>query len=206
MANNWTLKGLIGFAYRVQNTQIFEGPPWLDSDRFDVAAKAEEGSIPDTLPLNSDELPPIRYLIQTLLTERFNLKLHREVREMPTLELVIAKSGAKLQRVTSPVVAPDLGARHINAKSITLKALCVALTQNLRRTVVDKTGLDGTYQVHLEWGVDLADARDAGTTLPADAGPSIFTAIEEQLGLRLESRKTLTEVLIVDSAEKPLPD
>src|SRR5262249_50965847 len=150
MANNWTLKGLIAYAYRVQNNQIFEGPPWLDSDRFDVAAKAEEG-IPDT-GLSNDELPPIRYLVQTLLAERFNLKLHREVREMPTFELVIAKSGSKLQKAESQTVAaPSLGARHIDAKSIPVRTLCLVLSQTLRRTVVDKTGLDGTYQVRLEW-------------------------------------------------------
>jgi uncharacterized protein (TIGR03435 family) len=71
---------------------------------------------------------------------------------------------------------------------------------------VDKTGLDDPYRVHLEWGVNVDNTPDAGTSVPAGAGPSIFTAIEEQLGLRLESRKTLTDVLIVDSADKPLPN
>jgi uncharacterized protein (TIGR03435 family) len=208
VANNWTLKRLIAYAYRVQDNQIFGGPPWVNSDRFDIVAKAEEGSIPDDdRPSNPGKLPPIRYLVQTLLAERFNLKLHRDVRELPTFELVIAKSGAKLQKADPQATGvPDLGARHIYAESITPRTLSAALSQELRRTVVDKTGLDDLYRVHLEWGVNMDNTPDAGTTVPADARPSIFTAIEEQLGLRLESRKTLTDVLIVDSADKPLPN
>src|SRR5215813_13348253 len=87
MANNWTLKRLIGYAYRVQDDRIFGGPAWVSTDRFDIAARAEEGSIPDDdRPSNPGELPPIRYLVQTLLAERFNLRLHRDVRELPTFE------------------------------------------------------------------------------------------------------------------------
>jgi uncharacterized protein (TIGR03435 family) len=141
------------------------------------------------------------------LAERFNLRLHREVRELPTFELVIAKNGPKLQKAEPQATGvPEIGSRHIIARSITIGGLCAALALDLSRTVVDKTGLDGTYQVQLEWGVNVDDTPDARTTVPADAGPSIFTAIEEKLGLRLESRKTLTNVLIVDSADKPLPD
>ena len=207
MANNWTLKRTIAYAYRVQDDQIFGGPPWVSSDRFDIAAKAEEGSITDDRPSNPGELPPIRYLVQTLLADRFNLKLHREVRELPTFELVIAKSGGKLQKAEPQATGvPEIGARHITARSITLGALCAALALDLRRTVVDKTGLDGTYEVQLEWGVNVDNTPDPGRIVPVDAGPSIFTAIEEQLGLRLESRKAPIQVLIVDSADAPLPD
>jgi uncharacterized protein (TIGR03435 family) len=207
-ANNWTLKGLIGFAYRVQGDQIFGGPPWIDSDRFEVAAKAEEGSIPDDdRPASPDELPPIRYLIQTLLAERFNLKLHRDVRDLSVFELGIAKNGPKLQKTESETsVAPQIGARHIYAKSITVKAFCAALALDLRRAVMDKTGLEGTYQIHLEWSGNLTDSRDPAASSSVEDGASIFTAIEEQLGLRLESRKTGTPVIIVDSADKLLPD
>jgi uncharacterized protein (TIGR03435 family) len=206
MANNWTLKGLIGYAYRVQDDQISGGPPWVSSDRFDIVAKAEEGSIPDDAPSSPGGLPPIRYLVQTLLAERFNLKLHQDVRELPTFELMIAKSGSKLQMVEPQDGVPEIGVRHIDAKSISIGGFCAALALELRRTVVNKTGLDGTYQVHLEWGINLTESGDPGTRLPAAAGPTIFTAIEEQLGLRLESRKTPMQVLIVDSADKPQPN
>ena len=205
MANNWTLQKLIAYAYRVQGDQIFGGPAWVSTDKFDITAKAEVGSIPDDdRPANPGELPPVRYLVQTLLAERFNLKLHRDMRELSVFDLVIAKNGPKLQKADAEASgAPEISNRHIYAKSITVKALCAALALVLRRAVMDKTGLDGTFQIHFEWSGDVGDPAAA---LSVEGGPSIFTALEEQLGLRLESKKTPTEVLIVDSADKPLPN
>lgn len=204
---NWTLKRLMGMG--VQGTRSSPGhlglvPISLISLRKQRKA---EGTISDDRPASSDELPPTRYLVQTLLAERFNLKLHREMRDLTVFELVIAKNGPKLQKAVAVATGPpEIGVRHIYASSITVKTFCAALGLALQRAIRDKTGLDGTFQVHLEWSGNLNDTRDPAATSAADGGASIFTAIEEQLGLRLESRKTAASVIVVDSADKPLPD
>jgi uncharacterized protein (TIGR03435 family) len=205
MANNWTLKRLIAWAYRVPDDQIFGGPSWVSTDKFDITARAEEGAFPnDDRPASPDELPPSRYLVQRLLADRFNLKLHREVRELPVFELLIAKNRPKLQKPELETNGPpEIGSRHIYAKTISVEAFCASLALVLRRAVINKTGLDGLFQIHLEWSSNLTDPEG---TSPADGGPSIFTAIEEQLGLRLESGKTASRVIVVDSADKLMPD
>lgn len=208
MANNWTLKRLIAWAYRVPDDQIFGGPSWVSTDKFDITAKTAGGTFPDNdRPASPDELPPSRYLVQTLLAERFNMKLHREVRELPVFELMIAKKGPKLEKAEAGASGPpEIGSRHIYAKTITVKAFCATLALVLRRAVIDKTGLDGAFAIHFEWSGNLTDSGDPIATSSAEGGASIFTAIEEQLGLRLESRKTASSVIVVDSADKLLPD
>jgi uncharacterized protein (TIGR03435 family) len=192
MAKNWTLTKLIAYAYRVQGDQISGGPSWVSTDKFDITAKAEEGTIPEDGRLaNPNELPPIRYLVQTFLAERFNLKLHRDMRELPVFDLVIAKNGPKLQKAdTEASGAPEISRRHIYAKNITVKALGAALALVLGRAVMDKTGLDGTFQIHLEWSGNLTDSLDPAALSP-EGGPSYSLRLRSSLGFVLNRRKLL---------------
>jgi bla regulator protein BlaR1 len=182
---NASLKRLIWSAYDVRDFQIVGGPPWLDSGTFDIVAKPEG-------PTNQDQK---RAMQQKLLADRFHLKLHRENREMPVYELLVAKPGFKLREAANPRHGIAGRANAIESNGSNIAALAETLARKLRRTVLDKTGLTGFYDYKLEFSLDPATD---GTALP-----SIFTALQEQLGLRLESAKGPVEILVVDHAEKP---
>jgi uncharacterized protein (TIGR03435 family) len=149
-------------------------------------------------------------MLQTLLSERFKLVFHREQRPIPGYRLVLAKSGLKAQ-----VSAPDRGSvghsqrGHIEAEGCTLAQLALKLAEALKQPVLDATGIAGRFDLKLEWTPDdlqakppSADQRPLGAPEPG-TGPSIFAALQEQLGLKLESSKIPAEVLVIDSAEKP---
>ena len=211
---NITVKMLIALAYRVREFQIAGGPGWIGSDRFDVEGKAEDPRAdPDQL----------RLMLQSLLEDRFQLKLHRQNKEAPIFALVVSKDGPKITLVpdqTSPTVngpaqpeaGPNRGAMRIGRGSlvgnaVTLSLFAQLLSQRLDRTVVDKTHLDGRFDIQLHWTPDVGEAAldPGGNPLPpADsAGPSIFTAIQDQLGLKLESTKGPVDLVIIDHVEKP---
>ena len=212
---NMTLKMLIALAYRVQEFRIVGGPRWIGFDRFDVEGKAEDPRAdPDQL----------RLMLQSLLEDRFQLKLHRENKEAPVYALVVAKDGPKIKLApdqTSPSVNgpaepgadPNRGAMRIGSGSlvgsaVTLSLFTRLLSQRLDRTVVDNTNLDGRFDIRLYWTPDVGEAAalDAGGNPlpPVDStGPSIFTAIQEQLGLRLVSTKGPVDLTIIDHVEKP---
>ena len=211
---NVTLKMLIAAAYRVQEFEIVGGPRWISSDRFDVEGKAEDPKAdPDQL----------RLMLQSLLEDRFQLKLHRENKEAPIYALVVAKDGPKIKRApdqaSPPVSGPAqqgagpirgairIGGGSLVGNAVTLSLFTRLLSQRLDRTVVDKTNLDGRFDIRLYWTPDVGEvALDPGGNPlpPADAtGPSIFTAIQEQLGLRLESTTGLVDLIIIDHVEKP---
>lgn len=191
---NLPLHTLILQAYGVLDFQIAGGPRWMTSDRFDIEANTGR---PDEIKLA--ELGP---LLQSLLADRFHLVAHKEMREMQTYELVIDKGGPKLQPTTG-VPAESMsgvnqrglsGTAKIIGSGVTMSALAYRLAGQqpfVGRTVVDKTGLTGFYDLTLEW--------EAGE----DAAPSILAALRSQLGLKLTSTKSLVEVLVIDSAEKP---
>jgi len=213
---NNPLTNLIGNAYRVPSYRMLGGPDWISSDRFDIQARAEGNPSKDQIML----------MLQTLLADRFKLKVHSETRELPAFTLTAAKSGIKLQPwkegscVTidpfNPPATPPPGGEKLencgnnlllpkgpnmqwHATKIDMKGLTGALSAIMRRTVIDKTGFTGTFDVNLEW------TRDQGPDISsADAtGPSIFTVLQEQLGLKLESAKGPVEVLVIDHVEKP---
>jgi uncharacterized protein (TIGR03435 family) len=211
---NVTLKMLIGFAWRLQEFQISGGPGWVGSDRFDVQGKAEDRNAdPDRL----------RLMLQSLLEDRFNLKSHRETKESTVYELAVGKGGPKIKLnpdQTSPDVngpaplgaGPNRGAIRIGAGSLTGNAVTLArftrfLSQRLDRTVVDKTNLAGSFDIQLQWTPDAGDNPfdPGGNALPpADSSrPSIFAAIQEQLGLKLESASAPVDVFVIDHVEKP---
>ncbi len=187
MYQGLSLLDLISDAKRVQKRQIF-GPDWLSSERFDILAvmPAEQ---------TNDQIPE---MLQALLEERFKLKTHDETKEMQIYRLVVAKDGAKLEK---PDQANGISGRSTKTTErvtaqVTLASFAEYLSQKLDRPVVDQTGLTGAYKIQLEWSPDTADA----------AGPSIFTAIQEQLGLRLAAAKTGVRVVVVDEIEKTPTD
>jgi uncharacterized protein (TIGR03435 family) len=213
-SENVSLRYLMLFAYGVQDFQITGAPEWTRTDRYDIQAKAE-GNPPGKVMAGP--------MLQTLLEDRFKLKLHRETKQLPVYELTVAKSGVKMRSskeggcvpwsLDSPPPLPlapgeqrtfcgfrgfgvDGQNRKLEVFGITMAELVAILQRSeLRRTIVDKTGLAGTFDVRMNWSLESASA--------ADAGPAIFTALQEQLGLRLEATKGPVEVIVVDHVEKP---
>jgi uncharacterized protein (TIGR03435 family) len=206
---NASLQMMIGFAYDVRNHQISGGPNWLDSAKFNVEAKA-----PSTIqiPPGPDGATQLRLMLQSLLAERFKLVVHRETREQQVYDLVVDKGGSKMKDSN---VAPDrpqglgmTGRGDLTGTGAPVPLLVNFLSQQLGRSVVDKTGLTGKYDFTLKRTPDPGTAAGpkAGddTAPPPDAsGPSIFTAVQNDLGLKLQSAKGPVEMLVIDSVEKP---
>jgi uncharacterized protein (TIGR03435 family) len=223
VATNVTLKTLMAVAYRLPESRIFGGPSWLTTDRWNVEAKAEEGSIPDAARLPDPTVTPTLMLMtQSLIENRFQLKLHREMRELPVYELFVTKAGLKMklsedQGSTSAPTLPQegrptprgflkMGVSEIEANGIPFANFIAGLAQQLRRPVIDKTGLKGLYDIKLQWTPELGPTSSGPEQAPPPAdssGPSVFTALQEQLGLRLESAKGPVEVIVIDSVQKP---
>lgn len=180
-----TLKRCIMGAYGVGPNLIAGGPPWLDSDRFEIAAKSEHAEDGDK---------ELMLMLRTLLAERFKLSVHRETRTMTALVLETAKNGPKLEKSEGGGATTNNGRGLIEAKNITMRRFAEVLSRQTDLPVVDHTGLEGAFNLKLEWARDSAKA---------DTGPSIFAALQEQLGLRLESRKMPIEILVIDHAERP---
>jgi uncharacterized protein (TIGR03435 family) len=220
VANHITLRRVIQFAYR-DNQQFIGGPDWVDSDRWNIEAKAPDGTVPPRASAFSMAVPDTTALMmQSLLEDRFKLKVHRETRELPVYELTVAKSGVKVKLSddqTPPAAilgggGPQrggplprggirLGRADLEAQAQTMAIFATALgALYVDRPVVDKTGLKGLYDIQLQWTPDRGLTATAPTTA---TGPTIFNALEEQLGLKLEAAKGPLPVLIIDSVQKP---
>lgn len=187
-ATGVSLRVLIQVAFRLKDYQVAGGPDWIGTDRYDILATAPEGFNP-----TQAQLKP---MLQALLTDRFQLKIHRETRELPAFALVPARNGSKLR--ATPVDGNkdiiSVGPGNLTGQGITMAGLADALAMESDRAIVDHTGMAGQYDVALRWTPEAAEQGTAGT--------SLFTAIQEQLGLRLESTKTGVEVFVIDSAQK----
>jgi uncharacterized protein (TIGR03435 family) len=198
-AVNVPLRHLLVNAYGIRPSLMFGLPPWASSLRYDVYAKITD---PDLKLLKSLSQAQRRAMIAAILADRFGLKAHTETKTLPVYELVIAKGGPKL----APSAHPDpLGLGKIDANKsdivatqLTLSQLAGNLSAPLDRTVIDSTGLTGQYDFRLRWTPDTVAAG-----APADAPPDLFTAIQEQLGLKLEPSKGPVETLIIDHVEQP---
>lgn len=189
-AFNVSLRLLIQFAYGVKDDEIAGGPGWLGTEKYDIAAEADSPS-----EFKEEELRP---MLQTLLADRFRLKVHRETRELTVYSLMVAKNGPKLAEHTgearsSTGTSYESGVLTMNATKASMASFANSLGRQLARTVIDSTGLRGEFDFKLEW----APAQTADSS-----SPSLFTAIQEQLGLKLESTKGPVEVVVIDSAEK----
>jgi uncharacterized protein (TIGR03435 family) len=217
-----TVKMLIQNAFRVRDFQITGGPGWINSDRFDIEAKVEN---PAEMTMESYPL-----LLQGLLAERLHLKTHTEKKELPIYELVVGKDGSKLKNVPEPPrpvpgtpppppPAPGgsmppgafrIGRGEMMGSAIPFDNFIQTLSSMLGRTVVNKTGFTGFFDLQMRWSPDPGETGPFGPVPgvtppppPDPTGPSIFTALQEQLGLRLESSKGPVDVLVIDSIEKP---
>ncbi|HEY4085760.1 MAG TPA: TIGR03435 family protein [Bryobacteraceae bacterium] len=175
------LQTFIKYAYSIDDVQISGGPPWLDRDFYEINGKAAR-------QITVEER---KQMLQSLLSDRFQLAVHRETRELPLYSMVLAKGGAKLQRGDAATRSSSSGATFLRG-TMDSGAWAAALTSTLHRTVIDNTALQGIWKFDLTW------AADDNT-----AGPSLFTALQEQPGLKMESTKGPVQVLVIDHAEKP---
>jgi uncharacterized protein (TIGR03435 family) len=198
------LRFFIQNAYDVRPFQILGAPDWINSAGYDIEAKAEENSNPDQM----------RLMMQSLLEDRFKMKVHRETRDLPVYELAAAKSGLKLPEPKEDSCASPCGRAvvrigrtggvQIRGGKIGMSELTRILTNLLGRTVIDKTGFTGIFDVQLGFALDDALAGLPHPPGPAEetSQPSVFVAVGE-LGLKLESAKGPVEMLVIDHVEKP---
>ena len=208
---NYTLQFLLRAAYRIQDFQIVNGPEWLTTTRFDLIGKT----------VTASGQPEIRIMLQALLMSRFKLRVHTETRELPVYELKIARSdGTFGPRLHSPSRCQNGGpspcdnkvlAGSISGAGIGMQALAVNLSVFLGRTVIDRTSFTGTFDCDLTWTPEFLpqglSSSDAPSGPPADpTRPPLPTALQDQLGLKLESTKGPVDVLVIDHVEHPTPD
>jgi uncharacterized protein (TIGR03435 family) len=187
-AKNIPIRLLISRAYGVAGSQISGGPGWIDSEKYDIDARAAT-----TSEMRADEVRPC---LQALLTERLKFKFHPETRQESVLSLVVAKGGPKFKEVSeagSPSISGSSGGgkASIVGKNVTIDRLAEYLSARAGHPVFNNTGLTARYNFSVEWAMDET----------ADSGPSIFTALEDQLGLKLSPTKGPVEVIAIDSAE-----
>ena len=201
-ARNVTLWELLYNAYDVRPADPVKGlPGWADSTRFDVEAKMDDSTLAALQKLPQQQQSQRRHLmLQSLLADRFQLRAHHEVAERPIYNLVIANTGFKLKDSQSNKSTGWVDARggqiHYLSSPISSLAFTVSNVAEVGRVVVDKTGLTGHYDITLTWTPEERLSAD-------DAGPSIFTALEEQLGLKLVSAKGPVDTIVVDHVEQP---
>jgi uncharacterized protein (TIGR03435 family) len=204
-AENISVIDLIHWAYEMPETRILGAPGWAHSAYFDIDAKADP-SIEQQLHNLTTEAgrKQKEEMVQALLADRFGLVVHIETRELPIYVLVVAKGGPKMGAVqeTGSYVNTGNGRIEVQMQN-SVAVLAEELSKAAGRDVVDKTGMTGRYHLKLQWTPDDAAAPSSGNGAASDSGPSLFTAIEEQLGLKLESAKGPVEVLVVDHVEMP---
>jgi uncharacterized protein (TIGR03435 family) len=186
--SNVTLKRCIMGAYGVGPSQIQGGPSWLDSDRYEIVAKSEQPDDGDAVLMT---------MLQSLLAERFKLTIHRESKLIDAFVLEVAKNGPKLERADAGESATSNARGLIDAKVMTMDRFAEVLSRQMDRPVVNHTRLEGIFNLKLEW------APETSAPDPADTRTSIFSAIQDQIGLRLRAQKTSIEVLMIEHAEKP---
>ena len=228
VASRVALRRVIQFAYR-DNQEFVGGPAWLDSDRWDIEGKAPEGTVlPSAGVLDIAKPDTIALMVQSLLEDRFKLKAHQEMRQLPLYELRVARGGPKVKLSEDQTVPKALlggggggggrqgaglprgsirvgrGDLEVQAQSMSIFATALGALY-AGRPVIDQTGLKGLYDFSLQWTPDLLSANvgPSGALPETTAGPSFVTALDEQLGLRLESAKGPLPVLVIDSIERP---
>jgi uncharacterized protein (TIGR03435 family) len=251
VASGVTASILIQQAYDIKDYQISGGPSWITTDRFDIVAKAETPNL---------DRETLRQCLQSLLAERFNLKIHRESKDLPIYNLLVGKTGHKLKLSETQPAPPSesqppdpskdakmgvggggvaagggaaggvaaggapaqkgsqmrMGRGQVSAQMVPVSGIAALLAQQLSRPVIDKTDIKGSYDFNLQWtpdetqrgmGFGGVERPVSDAPLPSDpTGPSLFTAIQDQLGLRLEASKGPVEILVIDRIEKPSGD
>jgi uncharacterized protein (TIGR03435 family) len=195
------LKDVILWAYNVHPSQVLGGPGWVDTDKYDIVAKPVGGGL-----LDGEQ---IKAMLRTLMADRFQLKLRHETKELPVYALTIGKNGPKMKARTEGdggaaftllIGGPRWPVRNAPmAQMVSVLQMVV-----LDRPVLDKTGLTGRFDFDLVWTPDETQFGGKGSSMPADPNaPNIFTAFQEQLGLKLEPQKAAVDVLVIDAVERP---
>lgn len=200
VATRVPLRHVIRTAFQLQDDQIVGGPEWLDTDRFDIDARSPDADV-----------TRIAAMLQSLLADRFKLTTHRETRELSVLTLERARRdgtlGPELRPTACPAIEIDLsrpqpcanisnGSAFLTLRGMPLTQFTQYLAPYVNRVVVDRTGLDGRYDINLRWSPELDNQER----------PSLFTALQEQLGLKLESGRGMVEVLVIDTVAHPTPN
>ena len=231
-AVNMPVRPIITFAYQLAQYQLIGGPGWLATDRYDLVAKMEQDVDPASIIPGANTPSPMQLALRSLLEERFKLRVHRETRDMDIYALVMAKPGGApgpgLKPTTQDCAAAAAAARRggppptgkpgepfcgiqggpgrLKFGGLPASALAQAFSGPAGRMVIERTGLTGGWDFELSYAVE-GGGRGGADAPPVDPNaPSLFTAIQEQLGLRLEPTKGPVEVLVIDSVEKPTED
>lgn len=198
-ATNFTVKSLILTSYRIPESQLIGGPDWIGTLRFDIEAK-----VADFVQARGPEQQ--LSLIRSLLEDRFQLKVHREIREAPVFNLVVGKNGSKLKKAVDKDGTVSSGMRggpdvaEMTGTGNSIEDLIRRLAPQVGRPVIDKTNLKGQFDFKMTFNPRPLVSADSSKQF---AAPDIFTALEEQLGLKLESSKGPVEVLVIDSIQRP---
>jgi uncharacterized protein (TIGR03435 family) len=203
---NASLKDLLQFAYGTPKSQIVGGPPWLDSIMFDIDAKSDPAADAQLAAMPSDEARHRKQLMmQSLLRDRFQLTAHTETRQLPIFALVVAKKGPtfKPSGTNGTTISTGRSQLHVQGSDHTLDLLTRALSEQLGRVVLNQTGIDGRYDLTLRWTPDDQPSPTMNGQPDPSPPPDIFTAIQEQLGLKLQPSKGPVPVLIIDHVEMP---
>ncbi|HXE62317.1 MAG TPA: TIGR03435 family protein [Bryobacteraceae bacterium] len=193
---------IVMLAYNVQESQIANGPAWLGTERWNVDAKSEAG--------RAYSIEETQQMLQNLLEDRFGMQAHRETRELPAYVLKIAKDGPKLKADDTGATNVRISGNSIGLERGEISRLTQLLSSALGKPVVDQTGLSGHYDVSLQWNdAPVPDGGVIGVDAHATPDPnreSIFTAIQDQLGLQLVSQHAPVEMIVIDKIERPSPN
>jgi uncharacterized protein (TIGR03435 family) len=202
LASNAPLKALITFAFDIPDNRLVDAPKFVDSARFDIIAKLPRKDVP---------IEQLRPMVQILLTDRFKLAFHRETRDFPFYALIVDKNGPKISATestegTSPAGMRNNGPGNWSATRASMAILANVLTRQTGVSVQDMTGLSGVYNFTLQWTPDRAPQPPlegaAGTAVEGGSdGPSLLSAIRDQLGLKLELRKGPLPIIVVDQLQ-----
>jgi uncharacterized protein (TIGR03435 family) len=242
-AQNVPARELIRFAFNVQSFQLEGGPSWLNSDRFDITAKAPSDLA--EAAAGPGQMRPVQLMLQALLADRFRLKAHRETKDVPVYDLVLARVdgtlGPKIEPSTvdcvslargraaaasrggnppgppqpprpgeRPECAMTAGLGSITAGGVPIDEFARVLSGRVNRPVVNKTRLSGNFAFSLDFTSDQLPPGAAPSGFPAPSinadGPSLFTAIQEQLGLKLDASRGSIEMVVIDSVDRPTAD
>jgi uncharacterized protein (TIGR03435 family) len=221
-AENLPVMYLVQYAYNLSSgsdDQIIGAPGWLRSARFDIVANEDDATITELSKMSDDErTATVRLMLQALLADRFHLKIHHETRPLPVIVLTLANPASTNDPKLTPAPAPSTvhdwsglhndGPGHIEARGIPLTLLVSMLANQPEiagRLVLDQTHLTGNYNFTLSWTPQqLAETTDNGSSTPA--GPSLFAALPEQLGLKLKSTKAPIDVVVIDHIDPPTPN
>ena len=209
ISRGMALKFIVGRAYGKFSFQILGGPAWFDSDGYDIEAKPDSITEQQLEKLSWEQRDEVQSrMLRTLLEDRLKLKVHEETRQLPIFALIVAKNGSKLHE-TKAENTDSAGSKRfgsgltvsngkIIAKGVSMDELAAQLTGtgNIDHNVLNKTGLTGVYDFTLQYSDDESTISDSSP-------PSIFTAIQEQLGLKIESTKGPVKVLVIDHVERP---